>query len=85
MGEAKLGYKIDHERSEMEFFNGIFFSRVSRHKLGWFLGWFSTLIFPFYKMIFMNRLKFLFRGFFVRTPREENNFLFKSAGRSDCE
>ncbi len=35
-----------------------FFSRV--------FIWFSSLIFPFYKMLFMNRLKFfLIRGFFL--------------------
>jgi len=32
--------------------------------------WFSALIFPFLKMLFMNRLEFFFllRGFFVRIP-----------------
>jgi hypothetical protein len=40
--------------------------------------WFSTLVFPFYKMLFMNRLEFsLFHGFFVRVfkTREEYGFL----------
>ncbi len=41
-----------------------FLVEVSGHKLesslNWVFVWFSTLIFPFYKMLFMNRLKFYF-------------------------
>ncbi len=48
-----------------------FLVEVSRHKLessqAQVFVWFSTPIFPFYKVLFMNRLEFfLFRRFFVR-------------------
>ena len=42
---------------------GILERQVSEHKFEssqtWVFVWFSTLIFPFYKMLFMNRLEFL--------------------------
>jgi hypothetical protein len=52
------------EYSEMEFLNDI----VSGHKLESqtrVFVWFSNLIFPFYKILFRNRLEFFFyfRGF----------------------
>jgi hypothetical protein len=59
-----------------------FLVEVSEHKLKSsrtrVFVWFSTLIFPFYKMLFMNKLEFSsFAKFFVRTfkAREENGFL----------
>jgi hypothetical protein len=59
----------------MEVLNGIF-SEVSGNKLESSLTrvivWFSTLIFPFYKLQFMNRLEFFVRIF---KTREEYCFL----------
>ncbi len=50
-----------HLFTEMEFLNSILVE-VSRHKLGssqaQVFVWFSTLCFPVYKMLFMNRLDF---------------------------
>ncbi len=49
----------------MEFLNGIFCRgfRLSGHKREsfqtWVFVWFFTRIFPFYKMLFTNRLEFL--------------------------
>jgi hypothetical protein len=55
---------------------------VTGHKLEYFQTrvsvWFSTLIFPFYKMLFINRLKFsCVADFFVRMfkTREDYGFL----------
>jgi hypothetical protein len=52
--------------AEMELLNGIF-SRGFEHKLKCsqtrVFVWFSTLIFPFCKMLFMNGLEFYFEGF----------------------
>ncbi len=48
----------------------------------------SALIFPFYKMLFMNKLKFpCFADFFVRIfkTKEEDWFSLKSVSRRDCE
>jgi hypothetical protein len=52
----------------MEFLNGILV-KVSEHKLESSqtqdFAWFTTLIFPFYKMLFMERLELsCFAGFF---------------------
>jgi hypothetical protein len=49
---------------------------------------FTTLIFPFYKILFMNRLKFsYFVDFFGKDfkSREEYGFSLKSASKRDCE
>jgi hypothetical protein len=55
----------------MEFLNGIF-NRVFGHKLKSsqtkFFYWLSTIILPFYKMLFMNRLEFI-------KTRVEHDFL----------
>jgi hypothetical protein len=66
---------------EMEFLNGILVE-VSRQKhessQTLVFVWFSTLIFPFFKMLFMKRLEFsCFVDFFVRIfkTREEFGFL----------
>jgi hypothetical protein len=68
----------------MEFLNGIFIVEVSGHKLESlsqtqvFVFFSYTLIFPFYKLLFKNRLEFsCFAGFFVRIikSREEYGFL----------
>jgi hypothetical protein len=59
----------------------IFLVEVSGHKLVSsqtpVFVWFSTLIFPFYNMLFMNRLQFFwFRGFFVRFLKPKKNKVF---------
>jgi hypothetical protein len=67
---------------EMEFLNGIF-SRGFWTETRVFLDssfWVSSLIFPFYKMLFMNRLKFSCSvDFFVRILKnsEEYNFFIR--------
>ncbi len=54
--------EIESRHHEMEFLLA-YLVAVSGHKLEstqtWVYIWFSTLIFPFYKMLFMNRLEFL--------------------------
>ncbi len=64
----------------MEFLNA-FLVEISGHKLDssqtQVFVWFSTHIFPFYKMLFMNRLEFsCFADFFVGifNTREEYGF-----------
>jgi hypothetical protein len=53
----------------MEFLNDIFSRGFSGHKLESYqtrvFAWFSTLIFSFYKMLFMNRLEFFFVSTFA--------------------
>ncbi len=66
----------------MEFLNSILVE-VSRHKLGLLrlysrFVWFSTLVFPFYKMIFMNRHEYSYFGDLLCIDcktREEYGFL----------
>ncbi len=67
---------------KMEFLNGIFSIEVSGHELessqARVFVWFSILIIPFYKMLFMNRLEFsCFADIFVRIfkTRVEHGFL----------
>ncbi len=59
--------KID---PEIEFLNGIFIVEVSGKNsslIRLVFVWFSTLIFPFYKVLFMNRLEFsCFADFFCK-------------------
>jgi hypothetical protein len=38
--------------------------------------WVFTLIFPFYKMLFMNMLEFFVPGFFVRILKPEKSMVF---------
>ena len=64
---------------EMEFLNAIF-SRGFCTETRAFLDlsfWVSSLIFPFYKMLFMNRLKFsYFADFFVRIFKNREDYIF---------
>ncbi len=76
----------EQKKPEMEFLNRIFKS--------WFLGinsgllrldffvWFSTLIFPFYKMQFINKLQFSCFADFLEgfLKPEKSVFSFKSTG-----
>ncbi len=88
-------HKITDFRAIAGYRDGILerhFSRGFGHKLEssqtWVFVWFSTRIFPSYKMLFMKRRKFFcFPDFFVSNlkPREENGFLLKSASRSHCK
>ncbi len=65
-----------------QYYRTVFLVEVSGHKLESsqirVFVWFSTLIFPFYKMLFMNRLEFsCFTDFFVKIFKtwEEYGFL----------
>ena len=53
-GERALEEDRGWGSTKREFLDAIF-SEVPVHKL---VVWFSALIFPFYKMLFMNRLEF---------------------------
>jgi hypothetical protein len=70
---------LAYKGPEMDFFNSILVE-ISGHKLEFCLV-FSTLIFPFYKMLSMNRpvtRVFFFRKFFARIfkAREEYDMVF---------
>jgi hypothetical protein len=69
--KCKQLMKVIAAQAEMEFLDGIF-GRGSGHKLDTQTRVLSTLIFLFYKMLFMNRLEFsCFADFFVRIKPEK--------------
>ncbi len=63
----------------MEFLNGIIV-QVAGHKLEYsqtlVFVWYSTLIFPFYKMLFMNRLEFSCFPDFLKDLKSRVEFSF---------
>jgi hypothetical protein len=79
-----LLYWLAEYTPQMEFLNGIF-DEVSGHKLEssqtCIFVWVSTLLFPFYKMLFIRVL--LFRGLFVLILKTRVGVWFsvKSASR----
>ncbi len=60
---------VANNNPEMEFLNNIVLVEVSGHKLESsqtrIFVWFCTLIFLFYKMLFMNKLSFLVSRIFL--------------------
>ncbi len=66
---------------ERKFLNGSF-SRGFSSLLRLVFVWLATLIFPFYKMLFMNRLEF---SFFVRILKTREEYGFLENPPVDCE